>query len=612
MDNQELNLLLEELNQAKDLAFSNEVPDAPALSGIVNRLNSIDQKHKIYFKEFATSLKEDLFSKGVTIKGLNLDQFDNLPVENQTISNEQETRLNVVQVEFDELFNDVVNCLKEHLEILKGYFLFKLANNPLDSYQLLVLYDESFFIQPIKKKISCTIADATFKPIQDLHEEITTGRTSQSNLLCLLLLLPRTNNEDSIKQLNNKLEGIIESFDVFEHFSFKNNVDTRGRNYESSISKEDFQEEVEYVCGTLLSNGAIKHEEEKIIKKLFSSFQTPLLIYKTLKSGNSGSKVIEIRPKKEWGNEYEKRYIIKYGEKTIERKIHKESKCFGKWIGGYKGFKEYECEYAKTLTHEGIRYSYAISDSASESYSYSDILNDSNNGFHTDKVEIIDSLFSIELYRTWLDSLDSIECQIKNLYSPYIKPESVFKQVSKILNLEEGQLDENELFINFTKIWEHSLEVNKKVCHGDLHSENFFKDKNGIYLIDFGFTDMRHALIDHTSLECSLKFKHVPFYIELSELIAIEEELVLDSSFKISAKFTRSKRADLNEILEIIKRIRCNSFPLWRNQNSPHEYLVSLFLMTFRQIKYPDLNQLYAYHSAVLLSNRIVQILYLK
>ncbi len=80
-----------------------------------------------------------------------------------------------------------------------------------------------------------------------------------------------------------------------------------------------------------MSNGSIKHEEEKIIKKLFRNFVTPLLIYKMLKGGNSGTKVVEVRPKKELGNEYEKRYIIKYSEKNQDRKIDQERKCFGKW-----------------------------------------------------------------------------------------------------------------------------------------------------------------------------------------------------------------------------------------------------------------------------------------
>jgi len=378
---------------------------------------------------------------------------------------------------------------------------------------------------------------------------------------------------------------------------------------ESSINKEDFFEEIEFVNGTLLSNGSIKHEEEKIIKKLFRNFVTPLLIYKMLKGGNSGTKVVEVRPKKELGNEYEKRYIIKYSEKNQDRKIDQERKCFGKWIAGYKGFKEYECEYDKTLTHEGLRYSYAISDTASESFSYSEILDDKDNGFHTDKLSIIDSLFEIELYRFWRDSLESTECATSELYESYVKVEKTFQVIGDMLNLNSEQVQKCELYVNFNKIWNSRLVFNRKVCHGDLHSENFFKDKNGVYLIDFGYTGIRHALIDHSSLECSIKFKHTPPYIEIQELMDVESELLLDTSFQLSARFTKTTRPDLLERLEIIKRIRSNSLPLIKDSNSMTEYLISLFIITFRQIRYKDLNQLYAYHSALAISRKLIQLL---
>ena len=417
-------------------------------------------------------------------------------------------------------------------------------------------------------------------------------------------MLPRTNNEEGIIKLKKDLSSIVNSYQSFESYSLKGNSE-----YESSISKEDFFEEIEFVNSILLSNGSIKHEEEKIIKKLFRNFQTPLLIYKMLKEGNSGTKVIEIRPKKELGNEYEKRYIIKYAEKKQEPKIGQELKYFGKWIAGYKGFKEYECEYDKTLTHEGLRYSYAISDTASESFSFREILENKENGFHAGKTDIIDSLFEIELYQLWLDSLEPIECQTRELYEPYVKIQKTFEVIGDILNLKADQIKECELYVNFHKIWISKFLFNKKVCHGDLHSENFFKDKNGVYLIDFGYTNIRHAIIDHTSLECSIKFNHVPRYIEIKELIDIESELLLDASFQLSYRFTKTTRTDLLERLEIIKRIRTNSLRLIRENNSITEYLISLFIITFRQIRYKDLNQLYAYRSALEISRRLIQLI---
>jgi hypothetical protein len=391
--------------------------------------------------------------------------------------------------------------------------------------------------------------------------------------------------------------------------ALKNQQNNTGDYYESSISKEDFFEEVRFVIGTLLSNGAINNEEEKILKKLCSSFRTPLIIYKTISGGNSGSKVIEVRPKKELGADHEKRYIIKYSPKTNERKILKEYEYFGKYIEGYKGFNDYECKYEKTLTFEGVRYSYAISDTEAESYSYKEILNKTSNIFHNQKSDIIDELYSIRLFELWSDSTEEIECAPCQLYDLYIDLPKISGEIEKILDKTPEQIKADELIVNFLKIWNKKGKFKQKICHGDLHTENFFKDQIGVYLIDFGYTGIRHALLDHTSLECSIKFKHCPFYVGIEELNNIENELLSEKSSQLSYRFTTTKRTYLIEMLEIIKKIRNNSIPLLIKNNSNTEYLISLFIMTFRQILYKDMNQLYAYNSALILSRRLIQLL---
>lgn len=611
MTKEEKEILLQELISAKEKANKDVIPDAPAIKEIVGRLNSLSNEDKLYFEDFVTKLKADLFIKGMSVKGLNIRQFTKKG-NTQIAEKPKEkniSRYGEVQNEFAELLSKLAQNLHDYFEVLKGYFITKLENDPLKSYNLIVLFDETFFIQPIKKKIQNSLPNAIFKKIEEFSEDIENNELPQENLLCLLLIHPRVNDGNSILTLKSNLVTIINAYESFESFCFKDKVNQEGKKFESSISKEDFFEEIEFVNSTLLSNGALKHEEEKIIKKLFRNFHTPLLIYKSLKDGNSGSKVVEIRPKKELGKEYEKRYIIKYGEKTPERKIDVESKCFGRWISGYKGFKDYECEYGKTLTHEGIRYSYAISDTESESYSFKEILTTKKNIFHSEKAKIVDSLFEIRLYQTWLDSLEPKGCKVSDLYNQYINIPKTKGSIIKILNIKETDIENEELFKNFMKIWNIKLEFRTKVCHGDLHTDNFFVDKNGTYLIDFGYTGMRHSIIDHTSLECSLRFKHFPFYIDMRELMDIEEELLLESSFNQSTRFTKTTRTDLLELLEIIKILRNNSLSLLSNTDPTTEYLISLFLMTFRQIRYKDMNQLYAYNSALLLSRKIIQLL---
>jgi thiamine kinase-like enzyme len=223
------------------------------------------------------------------------------------------------------------------------------------------------------------------------------------------------------------------------------------------------------------------------------------------------------------------------------------------------------------------------------------------------KINIIDDLYSIGLYDTWRDSIEEVECSVKDIYERFIDGDKIFQEIGNILNLNLKDVYLNELYLNFNKIWNHSFKFNQKICHGDLHSENFFIDNKGVYLIDFGYTGIQHAIIDHTSLECSLKFKHLPFYIQQNELNDIEEELILDVSFNLSHRFTKTKRKDLLEMLDVIKKIRSNSISLLQDGNSKVEYLISLFIMTFRQIRYPDMNQFYAYNSALIISRKIVQ-----
>ena len=284
MEQQSNEELLVTLSAKKEKAFSEEIPDAPLLSEIIEELNSLSQEDKYFFGDFASTLGEELFQKSVNIKGLTVSNFINNYVSNTESVESVAEQIKFIenQTEFNELFKDLVQNLPDHFEILKGYFITKLENNPLESYKLMVLYDSNYFLQPIKKKISGIINDAIFKEIKDYSEEISSGNFVRGNLLCLILLHPRTNNHKSLEELEDFLNNIFSSYKSFESFSLKNNRDSSGTFYESTNSVEDFFEELRYVNGTLLSNGSIRHEEEKIIKKLCSNFKTPLIIYKTI------------------------------------------------------------------------------------------------------------------------------------------------------------------------------------------------------------------------------------------------------------------------------------------------------------------------------------------
>jgi len=603
--------LLESLTIEKAAAFADEIPDALKLRQIVQQLNALPSESKSYFAEFTKELRSDLFKNSIEIKGFDLDTEQEVQVDQKNEQDIVEEEIEVVNshISFDELLLQFVTDIKTHLEILKGYFILKLENTNIEDYELLVLYDEKYFYQPLKKVLSKTESKAKFASIDEFNIEIASGTQVNKNLLCLLLLSHRSNDEDGLKKLGKDLSLIFDQFKNFDSCTIKDLNDLKGSFYLSSNVKDDFFEEITEVTRTFLSNGLLTNEEEKMVKKLFTDIPTPLLIYKVLKGGKSGAKVIEVIPKKVFANSFEKRFIVKYAVKDEERKIRVERDRFGKFIKGYNGFNEYESIHANTLTLEGLRYSYAISASEKESFSFSEILENKRNKFFSEKVKTVDKLFEINLFERWKDSMDEVTCAISHYYGEYVKPDKIADSLSIILNKSKDEILRDDLFVNFNKIWSHVIEINTKVCHGDLHSDNFFCDSNGIYLIDFGFTDVRHAILDHTSLECSVKFKHFPFYITERELNDIEEELCQESTFTLSHKFQSTKREDILDYLEVIRKIRYHSISLLRDKVSVHEYYISLFLMTFRQIRYEGMNQLYAYNAAHKLAQKLVKIL---
>ena len=310
----------------KSQAFEGDVPDVVKISEIVNSLNSIPKLSREPFKAFAKSLKDESFLKGISVTNLNSDFFQTEGEESKETVNQvvNQTQVDVhskVKAELQELIEQLNFVLFDDLEVLKDHFIIRLESNPFVSYKLMALHDPKFFIQPIKNKLSSKFDNVTFCEISEFLGQIEEG-DELKNMVCLILLSPRTNDIDGIDNLIGNLKSIIESYESFENISFNENEGSSSR-YKVSTSEEDFFDEVRFVNGTLLSNGKIKHEEEKIIKKLCSNFNTPLVIYKTLKEGNSGAKVIEVRPKKQFGSEYERRYIIKYATLADERKIRK-------------------------------------------------------------------------------------------------------------------------------------------------------------------------------------------------------------------------------------------------------------------------------------------------
>jgi len=596
------------LNLLKEEAFHSEPIDNSKIQKIDFELKQIPREEKFPYKEFAKQFVDLCFENDIDCN-INIEDFNIYSLEkskesiigdllNDSIDINKSTTGSI------DILNKLITNLKDYLETYKGYFLIKLENDPTKDYELLFLYEENYYIDPLRKKVESTFGSSNFIQIDTFHHNLT---SYDKNYICVLLLTSKMNNENALKNLKQKLNEIIspENFSLFDSYSivFEKNNTFR---IENSNVRKKFIREIEIVLSTYTSNIKINFEEEKIIKTLCEPFKTPLIFYKLLSSGFSGAKVMEIRPKKANSFKNEKIYIIKFGLGKDE-KLKKEIDNYNTYINGFKGFNEYSATYSETLTHEGILYNFAISEGGLNSYSFCDILNDNCDGLQVNKKNIITDLFALGLFNHWKAEFNNqTENSVKNSYSEYVNHDKIFKKLEEILNKSSEEIRSEKLFINFYKIWEYKMKFFNKVCHGDLHTENFFIDNNkNIYLIDFGYTNYRHAMIDYSSLECSLKFKHIPRYITIEELVKIEEVLLHNGTFEQSYSFSNT-RDGIQEILELINNIRYCSTSDFLNPTLFEEYYISLFMMTIRQIQYKDMNQLYAYHSACLLGEKIV------
>ena len=597
-----------------DLAFKEETPKISVLKEIKAELFKIHKDGRNFLRPLVEDLKQKLFTNNTSITGLDFENF--FENNHQVIEVSKEKTVNIhindesVEITFDELLKRLLECIKDTIIDLKGYALIKLSNQENAKYKIKVLYDENYYHAPIKHKITKVFSECDSSKIEDFKNQITDGASQNTNLLCLVLLTSKINNKSSQEKTNNSLSEIINSFDYFEYCTIKDFGNYSGDFYTRSVDKQSFLDETKFVTSKLLSNGKTSYEEEKVIKKVFENSNALVLNYKLLQAGNSGSKVMEIKPvTTQTSGNYDRRFIIKYSKKDDERKLKKEIINFTNYIEAYEGSNEYKCTHYETSNFEALKYDFAKSPGSLESYSFAEILRNQENPYFDKPNEIINELFHLEIFKRWhSESSINEPSTLIDLYSKYVNFEKIQEQVLIVKHWTERDFIDSDFKKNLDKLLSFKLEINKKICHGDLHSENFFKDEQGkIFLIDFGHTGIEHSVIDHTSLECSLKFNHIPKYIKLETLINFERELILDNTFNNSYNFNvLSERKDLNRFCEIIKQIRFDSQQYFVDSNSKIEYYVSLFFMTYRQVRYKEMNQLYAIESAEIILDKLI------
>jgi thiamine kinase-like enzyme len=562
-------------------------------------LNNEPNEETQKFSEEFKSLDELLFSKGISIPGISFQRINEKEAVDEAINQEVEKPF----ISFDYIIKEVFQVIKGDLQSFKGYYLLNCFNNAKSPYKFLLLHDEKSFHQPITTKLraeDCFVSMTVDEFVQTIEKD-----ESNTNYCCFLLLSNYAYDTQSLDGLLKKFQGLQKYFSRLSYFTICNLeglTDIKETNDFDALI-----DDIKTISASFLTNYEITNEEEKILKKLFKD-AGPVLGYKVLKGGKSGAKVFEVRPKKIYGDKNTRRYIAKISPRDVDRKLKREITRFYKHIRDF-GFGSYEGFDESTFTYDGIRYSYASKDGIKNSSSLAEVITNPDHKFHLQGSEIVDYLFNKnELFTLWQnETLKKITTTSSELYEEYLNKEKIYKVCRNILNINEDDFKKTSFFENCEKVLAYRFDTNEKVCHGDLHSENVFID-DGMdqYLIDFGYTDVKHALIDYVTLECSLKFKHIPFYVELYHLVDFENSLFNAESFLPTWTYV-SPRADINYILDSIKKIRQCSLPAILHPAARTEYFIALFCLSFRQISYSDLNQQYAFKASEALAENIVR-----
>jgi hypothetical protein len=542
---------------------------------LVNELNEYIFDNNSQSEEYIiqyTRIGDILLKNSVNVKSYNLDDFKNKFSEKVSVKEIIEQNKD----DFDELLNNFIEKEKSVLTNLKGFFIFKIEIGDPIKTDLLFLHDEHCKSEPHIRKFKSDFPEIEINSVNDFNSD-----SYNDKRILVILYIPEiiSSENDTFK----KIEEIIKKFGGVVYHELDNNFQIKIQN------KDVLLYQIMNYCRCIFNNVEFNQEEEILIKSLFSK-DCSILNYKKLRSGFSGAKVIEVQALKPGGDSIRK--VIKID--TINSgKITKEASLFKAHIEDY-GVLGYTHYHEKTSGLEAISYNYASSDGYLDSHSLSELII-GNHKNDPDIIDILKNIFNCKLLKTWKEKNIFEEVKsVEDIYEEYTDSNQIFKIIKKIENKNDDDL---ELIINARTILKTSIKYKVKICHGDFHSQNIFIDTSAsshVTLIDFGWTDFRHSVIDHTFLECSIKYNHIPKYIPVDELLKIEERLFNLESFKPDFDLSFIERRELKTIYEWILEIRRDALQFFVDSNRPMEYFISLFIISLRMIVFRDLNQLFA------------------
>ena len=485
--------------------------------------------------------------------------------------------------------------IKDWLRNYKSYYVFEMGNGEVPAKGPTLIYDKIPSPELIQRTLpgpNRTMSlDEFLMALDDSESELW-----QSDHVCLLVLSDFSEQAAVLLSKADSLNG-------FENFKFYELIldeeEPRAYVYEGERLFDELSSDI----NISLTNANLSKAEESLIKRFFP--RGPSLIqYKLLKGGFSGSKVVEVaqvfsvpRPCK---------FVIKIGSKR-DKRISTEETAVKKWVQSL--VSNYQTEKCENATHEALKYQFASVDGKRDSISFTDFYKSR----HIDAVrDVVGKLFNHEIFKQWedLQFREEKTTTILQLYEPYLSMQKVREKVNEI-----GFSKAEEYNKKFVDVLERELTYTvKKVSHGDLHSENIIIDDVKVFLIDFGMTDVAHCFVDFATLEASIRLKLTPSYFPTSELNRVDQHFLTAFDVSDASIDQKVQNEDLRKSLKVISKIRQlavekvrgNSHTFSSNNDLELNYLLSLFCISLRNIKYSDLNQKYAMTLCAHLADKLV------
>lgn len=560
---------------------------------IISEIHGLPIKDRSQCIEMYRRIGQELFNRGLSVKNYDIDSF--LQAIENWKKNKKESKGPEKTTDFEDKFSLFVDCIKDKINKLRRYVILRVGKNPEFSTRIYLLHDQhsnSPFLGSIKNGLQC---ECEISEIEKFLSKLKEDKNFvQNNFILLLVFSPGFKSEEEGINLLDELTGFFSN--EIEQINISQYDD---KIFEVERDLNSIKDEITYLVGTDLSNKQLTSDIEKIIKKLFKYERCHTIEYRQIVEGLSGAYVYEVQPFKQPGEAT--KYVIKVND-INNSKLRNESRNFHAHVKSLDN--RYNIEETTTERLRAIKYNYASDDGYTESEAFAQKVEPPG----VNVVSLVENLFAIKLFEKWDNSKEAMDIKLEDWYGRYLNREMIVAELCSIENKSSEEIEKSKLITTLGKILTTKLPAYTKICHGDLHTLNFFIDKkNNIFLIDFGDTDKHHAVIDHVALECSLKFRHIPKYISIDELVSIENMFLDNNSFKAGFDLSFIKRSDLKTYFQIINNIRSLTAPYIRDSRSKIEYFVSLFMITFRQIRYKGLNQLYALRVAELLGEKITQ-----